>query len=477
MTSTPVTTGRAVEERPPGLLLLMVLCGAHLMDAIDLSDVTVALPAVQSDLGMGAGALGWVVSAYLLGYGGFLLLGGRAADVLGRRRVFLVSVAVFGVFSVLAALAPTGDVLIVARLVKGIAAGFLAPAALSLITSLWPDGEARGRALGAYATSGAAGFVGGLVLGGLATQVSWRLAFALPIPIAVAVLALAPRLIPKDHPRDRTPLDAAGAALAAGAVGVLVVALTQGPTWGWADPRFAGLLLGAAGLLCGFVLRERATAHPLLPLDFLARRPTASSSIVIALLWAAYTGFAFLTTLALADSLDYSPLQTGLAFVPIGVVNGLLATSTGRLAARVGARPLVLTGMVLLTVSYALVLRLEPGAGFLSVVAPVMVVNGLGLALSFAPLNVAALSGVPEHRQGLAAALLGTSQQLGGAVGLALVTAVVAAGATPSDDQAAVAVVVALSAAGAAAAVLLRPAAATPTQQPAHAARTTGTSR
>jgi len=455
VTSPPAPLERHADSPAPGALLLTVLCSAHLMDAIDLSDVTVALPAVQSDLGMGAGALGWVVSGYLLGYGGFLLLGGRAADVLGRRRVFVVSVAVFGVLSVVAALAPNGGVLIGARLAKGVAAGFLAPAALSLITSLWPEGEARGRALGAYATSGAAGFVGGLVLGGLVTELSWRLAFALPIPIAVAILVLAPRLIPPDAPGDREPLDIVGAALATGSFSVLVVALTQGPVWGWPDLRFPVLMMVAVGLLIAFVLWERATEHPLLPMALLSRRLTAGSSVTIALLWAAYTGFAFLTTLALQDSLGYSPVQTGLAFVPIGVVNGLLATSAGRLAARVGARPLVLSGMTLLTVSYVLSLRVEPGADFLAVIAPMMVVNGLGLSLSFAPLNVAALSGVPERRQGLAAALLGTSQQLGGAIGLALVTA---AASTGLSNRPATAVVVGLSAAGVTAALLLRPA-------------------
>lgn len=440
-----------------GALLLAVLCGAHFMDAIDLSDVTVALPAVQQEFGLSTGALGWVVSAYLLGYGGFLLLGGRAADVLGRRRVFLTAVAVFGAVSVVAALAPSGEVLIAARLVKGVAAGFLAPAALSLITTLWPEGEARGRAIGAYATAGAAGFVGGLVLGGLATELSWRLAFALPIPFAIAVLVLAPRLIPADADRQPAKLDAIGATLATLAFSALVILLTEAPSRGWGSGSSIGLIALAAALFGGFVVRERTTPQPLLPGRFLARRQTAGSSAVIALLWAAYTGFAFLMTIALQDVLGYSAITTGLAFVPIGVVNGSLAPRTGRLAARIGARPLVLAGMTLLTVSYALFVRISADADFLTVILPIMVVNGLGLALSFVALNVAALTGVRDERQGLAASLFSTAQQLGGAVGLAAVTAVTTSSAGLDRYPGATAVVVALSALGVAAALLLAP--------------------
>ncbi|MDR7327058.1 MULTISPECIES: MFS transporter [Catenuloplanes] len=438
-----------------GLPLLVLLCTAHFMDAIDLSDVTVALPAIQADLGLGAGALGWVVAAYLLGYGGFLLLGGRVADVWGARRVLLVATAVFLAAGAVGTFAPDGATLIAARLVKGVAAAFLAPASLALISTRWPEGPARGKALGAYATAGAAGFVGGLVLGGAVTEVSWRLAMALPLPFAVAVLLLAPRLIPRGGPVTREPLDLTGAVLATGGFSALVLALTTGPQLGWAGPVTLVTAVAAVLALVGFVLRERHAPAPLLPLDYLAGRTAAGSALAIACLWAAYSGFAFLATLAFQNVLGWSPLQAALAFAPIGLVNGVLAPQAGKLASRIGVRPMVVGGMVLLTLSYALFFRLEPGAGFVSVVLPVMAVNGVGIAATFAPLNMAALGAAPAGRQGLAASVLGAAQQIGGAVGLAAVTAGVH-GAGLTGYTFATALIVAVSAAGVLCALVLR---------------------
>ncbi len=447
----------ATSTRAATPLLLVVLCTAHFMDSIDLSDVTVALPAVQRDLGLSAGSLAWIVSAYLLGYGGFLLLGGRCADVLGRRRVFITAVAVFGLLSIVAALAPNVGVLIAARALKGVAAGFLAPAALSLITSIWTDPQARGRAIGVFATAGAAGFVGGLVLGGLVTELSWRFAFALPVPFAIAVLLLAPRLVPRSADVvHREPLDVLGAVLVTLGFSAVVVVLTEAPALGWAHPLVLSLLAVGVLALAGFGVREAPrTRVPLLPLSFLARRTTIGTSISIATIWAAYTGFAFLATLGMQDTLGWSPLQAGLAFVPLGIVNGVLAPRMGRLAGRYGAGYLVAVGIVLLTVSYALFFRMGDAAGFVGVFLPIMVVNGLGLACAFAPLNLAAMQAAEANRQGLAAAVLSTAQQLGGAVGLSLVTAVAAASSTTAGGPAATATVVVVSALGVSGAALL----------------------
>jgi EmrB/QacA subfamily drug resistance transporter len=435
--------------------LLLLLCTAHFMDAIDLSDVTVALPAIQAELGLGSGALGWVVAAYLLGYGGFLLLGGRVADVWGARRTLLVATAVFLLAGIAGTAAPDGATLIAARLVKGVAAAFLAPASLALISALWPAGPARGRALGAYATAGAAGFVGGLVLGGAATEVSWRLAMALPLPAALAVLLLAPRLVPPTGPASREPLDLAGAMLATTGFSALMLALTTGPERGWADPVTLTTALVAVAALCGFVLRESRASAPLLPLSYLRGRPASVSAVTIACLWAAYSGFAFLATLAFQNVLGWSPLQAALAFAPIGLVNGVLAPQAGKLAARIGVRPMLVAGMVLLTISYALFFRLGPGAGFVGVVLPVMVLNGLGIAATFTPLNMAALNGAPDGRQGLAASVLGAAQQIGGALGLAAVTATVGGGGGLGGYPYATGVVVVVSALGVAGALAL----------------------
>ncbi|MEU4656133.1 MFS transporter [Streptomyces sp. NPDC023723] len=423
-------TGAVAKTQPsPGVLALLVLCAAHFMDAIDLSDVGVALPAIQRDLGMSSGSLQWVVSAYALGYGGFLLLGGRVADLFGRRRAFLTAVAVFGVVSVLGALAPTGGLLVAARLVKGIAAGFLAPAALSLITTNWPEGPRRGRALGWYATAGACGFIGGLVLGGVLTEVSWRLVFVLPVPIAVAALLGGLHLLPADRRGGaREKLDVPGALTATGALMLLVYALTQAPAHGWLSARTLVLFAAAACLLALFLRVESRSRKPLVPLSFLTRRATARTNLTIFAMWGAYTSFAFLATLYLQNVLGWTPLQTAGAFVPLGLANGALAPFAGRLAARFGVHRTIAAGMLLLALSYALFFRIGPGSPFLTVILPVMVVNGIGTAATFPALTMSAVAGVPDRDQGLAGALLNTFMQIGGAVVLALVTAVVEAG-------------------------------------------------
>ncbi|WP_235215347.1 MFS transporter [Phaeacidiphilus oryzae] len=443
-----------------------MLCAAHFMDAVDLSDVNVALPAIQRDLGMGSGALQWIVSAYALGYGGFLLLGGRVADLFGRRRAFLAAVAVFAVVSLFGALAPNGGLLIAARLVKGVAAGFLAPAALSLITTGWPEGPRRGRALGWYATAGACGFVGGLVLGGVLTELSWRLVLVLPAPIAVLALLAGLRLLPADPPAgERARVDVPGALTATGGLVLLVYAITRAPEEGWGSAGTLVLFAAAVLLLALFLRIESGTRRPLVPLPFLARRRTAGTSLTIFAMWGGYTAFAFIATLCLQNVLHWSPLRTAGAFVPLGLVNGGLAPFAGRLAARFGAHRMIAVGMLLLALSYALFFRIGPGASFTGVVLPVMVLNGLGTAAVFPALNLSAVAGVPDRDQGLAGALLNTSMQIGGAVVLAVVTAVVEsgqpagagpAGGAPAGYASATAVIVAVVLAGLAAATLLR---------------------
>ncbi|MDT0410113.1 MULTISPECIES: MFS transporter [Streptomyces] len=447
----------------PGTAALLVLCAAHFMDAIDLSDVGVALPAVQRDLGMAPGSLQWVVSAYALGYGGFLLLGGRVADLYGRRRAFLTAVAVFGAVSALGALAPSGGLLVAARAVKGIAAGFLAPAALSLITTRWPEGPRRGRALGWYTTAGACGFVGGLVLGGVLTEWSWRLVLALPVPLAAVALCAGRRLLPADPaPGTRARIDVPGALTATGGLVVLVYGLTQAPAHGWLSARTVVLLGVAVGLLALFVRVESRAREPLVPPRFLRRRTTAGVNLTIFAMWGAYTAFAFLATLHFQNVLGWTPLQTAGAFVPLGLANGALAPFAGRFTARFGARRTIATGMLLLAASYALFFRAGPDTSFLTVILPVMVLNGAGTAATFPALNMSAVAGIPDREQGLAGALLNTFMQIGGAVVLALVTAVSEAGrrANPADPMAGhgagTAVVVGTVLAGLLCALLLR---------------------
>ena len=244
--------------------LLVVLCGALFLDALDVSMVGVALPSIRADLGLSTASLQWVVSGYVLGYGGLLLLGGRAADLLGRRRVFLAALAVFAVASLLGGLVSTGPLLIAARLVKGMAAAFTAPAGLSIITTTFAEGPARNRALGIYSAFGAAGFSLGLVLSGLLTEISWRWTLLLPAPVAAVVLAAAVRLIPRDDPAARAGrrFDLPGAAAVTAGMLLLVYAVTGAPQDGWASARTLLSFAGAAALLGAFVLIERRSRDP-----------------------------------------------------------------------------------------------------------------------------------------------------------------------------------------------------------------------
>ncbi|MFZ4896382.1 MFS transporter [Plantibacter sp. Mn2098] len=364
------------------------------------------MPSIQSEFALSTGTLGWIVSAYLLGNGGYLLLGGRATEP-HRRRVFLASVAVFGIAGLLAALAPDATILIVFRLIKGVAAGFLVPAAFSLITNLWTKPQERGRAIGMFATAGAAGFIGGLV-----TEVSWRLAFALPIPFAIAVLIFAPRVIPQPAQASaREPLDTPGHSSSPSGL----------PSASPTEPASAG------PTRCSWRYSSRAGASSRIRHPRTRDRQSAAAAGVfapsrdrrkgasIAALWAAYNGFALLGTLAMQDTLEWSPLLTGHYGAPRGYRDHR-APSMGRLAGRIGAKPLVITGTILLTISYALFLRIDEHATFLTVFLPIMVVNGLGLACPFAPLNLIAADRVPPERQGLAASLPNTALQLGGAI-------------------------------------------------------------
>ncbi|WP_324607870.1 MFS transporter [Streptomyces sp. Tu6071] len=335
--------------------------------------------------------------------------------------------------------------------------------ALSLITTNWPEGPRRGRALGWYATAGACGFIGGLVLGGVLTEVSWRLVFALPVPIAVAALLAGLRLLPADRRGSaREKLDIPGALTATGALMLLVYALTQAPAYGWLSARTLVLFAAAACLLALFLRVESRSRKPLVPLSFLTRRATARTNLTIFAMWGAYTSFAFLATLYLQNVLGWTPLQTAGAFVPLGLANGALAPFAGRIAARFGVHRTIAAGMLLLALSYALFFRIDPGSPFLTVILPVMVVNGIGTAATFPALNMSAVAGVPDRDQGLAGALLNTFMQIGGAVVLALVTAVVEAEqqADRSDPLAdytpGTAVIVAAVLAGLGAAVLIR---------------------
>ncbi|NIH79139.1 MFS transporter [Amycolatopsis viridis] len=395
------------------------------LDALDVSMVGVALPSIRADLGLSTNAMQWVVSGYVLGYGGLLLLGGRTADLLGRRRVFLVAVAVFAVASLLGGLVDDGALLIASRFVKGLAAAFTAPAALSIITTTFQEGPARNRAISIFAVFGASGYSAGLVFSGLLTEVGWRWTFLLPVPIALIALVSAIKVVPA-YERDRSAggYDLPGAITGAAGSLLLVFGVVEAPEAGWAAPRTLITFAVAVALLVAFVLIEKRSAHPLLRLGILRSGPLARANLGGALFFGAYIGFQFVVMLYLQDVLHWSALETALGFLPAALIVAFVSPRIEPLIDRVGTPVTILGGVLAHVIAYALFLRIDEHSGYAGSVLPSMILLGIGFTLAFSSLNIQATTGISDNEQGLAGGLLNTSLQVGGAIGLAIVTAV-----------------------------------------------------
>jgi EmrB/QacA subfamily drug resistance transporter len=419
--------------------LILVLCAALFLDALDVSMVGVALPSISSDLDMSTSSLQWVISGYVLGFGGFLLLGGRLADLLGRRRVFLIALGVFVVASALGGLVDDGSLLIATRFIKGVSAAFTAPAGLSIITTSFAEGPMRNRALSIYAATGATGFSLGLVFGGLLTEIGWRWVFLLPAPVALITLIAALRLVP-DSGRPagaRRGFDLAGAVTLTASMLLLVFTVVEAPDAGWASLRTIGSLAAVAALMSTFVVIERRTARPLVRLGILRSASLVRANIGAMSLIGGWFGFQFIATLYMQQLRGWSPLETGLAILPGGLLVALLAPRLTPLITRLGPGPLISAGLLSTVAAYALFLPIGLDSPYATAILPTMLLGGLGFALAYGPLNIAATNGIAPEEQGLAGGLLNTSFQFGGALVLAIVTAVnnanVGAGGTPQD--------------------------------------------
>ena len=419
--------------------MLLVLCGALFLDAMDVSMIGVALPSIRQDLGMSTSSLQWVVSAYVLGYGGFLLLGGRAADLFGRRRMFLISLAVFVVASALGGFANDGTLLIATRLVKGISAAFTAPAGLSIITTSFAEGPARNKAISIYTATGATGFSLGLVFGGLLTEIGWRWVFFLPVPIALVTLLAAIRLVPTELravARSRS-FDLAGAVTLTAAMLLLVFTVVEAPDVGWASARTLGSFVGVAAILAAFVAIERRVSVPLVRLGILRSSSLVRANIAAMLLVGSWFGFQFIATLYMQQLRGWSPLQTGLAIFPAGLLVAFLAPRVGPLVMRFGIQKLVTVGFASAAAAYALFVPIGLDSGYAAAMLPTFLLAGFGFALSYGPLNIAGTNGVAAEEQGLASGLVSSSFQVGGALVLAVSTAVNnAAAGTDGSPQA-----------------------------------------
>jgi EmrB/QacA subfamily drug resistance transporter len=419
--------------------MLLVLCGAIFLDAMDVSMIGVALPSIREDLGMSTSSLQWVVSAYVLGYGGFLLLGGRAADLFGRRRMFLGSLAVFVVASALGGFVDDGSLLIATRLIKGISAGFTAPAGLSIITTSFAEGPARNKAISIYTATGATGFSLGLVFGGLLTEIGWRWVFFLPVPIALATLVAGIRLVPRDSGAGRLTrsFDVAGAVTLTAAMLLLVFTVVEAPDAGWGSARTLGSFAVTAAIFATFVAIERRARVPLVRLGILRSRPLVQANLGAMLLIGGWFGFQFTATLYMQQLRGWSPLETGLAIFPGGLVVAVLAPRIAPLVMRFGIGRLITAGLASTAVGYALFLPIGLDSSYVAAMFPTFLFAGLGFALAYGPLNIAATNGVPSEEQGLASGLVSTSFQFGGALVLAISTAVMSANTGPGGTESA----------------------------------------
>jgi MFS family permease len=430
--------------------LLVVLCGVLFLDGLDVSMVGMALPSIRDELGLTTSQLQWVVSGYVLGYGGLLLLGGRAADLLGRKRVLIAGLSVFIVASAIGGLVNDGTLLVITRVVKGMSAAFTAPAGLSIITTTFEEGPNRNRALAYYTATGASGFSLGLVFGGLLTELGWRWTFLLPVPFAIAILILARRVIPRDKliPGEKRRYDIAGAATITAAMLLLVRTVVEAPEIGWSDPVTIGSFAVVLALMAAFVTIERRVPEPLVRLGILRSGPLVRANLGMAAMFGAYIGFQFIGTLYLQSMHGWSPVEAALAFLPGGLLVAVGSPRIGPLVDRFGTARIIAVGMASYVVAYALFLRIDASPSFVALMLPTMLLIGFGFALTYPTSNIQAVAGVPDHEQGLASGLVNTSFQLGGAIGLAIVTAVVNGDISLSAFRPAIAVVTALSALG-----------------------------
>ncbi|MEV0388055.1 MFS transporter [Nonomuraea sp. NPDC050643] len=404
---------------------LVVLCFVQFMLILDDNVVSVALPSLRDELGFSDSGLAWVVNAYFLTFGGLLLLAGRAADLLGRRRVFLVGVALFGAASLACGLAQEPWQLVAGRFVQGGGAAMAAPTALSLITLLFPGAEERTRALGVWGAVAALGGTSGLVISGVLTDlISWRWIFLINLPVAAVALALLPRLVAESRATRRPRLDVPGALLSTTAVLSLVYGLLQARESGWADVVVIAPLLLAAVLAAGFLAVESRAAEPLVPMSFLAHRTRAVANSATLLFSVAMYAMAYLLMIHLQTVLGYSPLQAGIAYLPYGA--GILAGMwlSARALTRLGMRWALVLAFLVSAAGLLMLSGVAAGDPYATGVLPGMLVTSLGCGLSLPVLTAAGVTGTTEENAGLGSALFTSVQQVGGAVGIAVLVTV-----------------------------------------------------
>ena len=426
-------------------LALAALAVAQFMVFLDETVVNVALPSIKLSLGFSQATLAWVVSAYIVVFGGLVLLGGRLADLFGRRRVFLIGTGVFGLASLLDGLAQSQGMLLGARAMQGVGAALATPAALALVTALFPLQAERVKALAVWGALSGLGFAIGILLGGAITQAaSWRWVFLINVPVALGSLFVIPRLVSESRAAGRRGFDLAGAITVTVGLSTLVYALVKAPSYGWTSVTTHALFGGAIALLVAFAMIEHRIAVPLIPSGFLHRSATLVPNLLQLIFGMSGIASLFLLTLYTQQVLRYTPLEAGVAYLPLAAG---VASATGvanKLVARTGPRPLAVAGLAIAAAGMLGLAHAPAAADYWTEVLPAMVVVGFGAGLSFVSITTAALASVDDAAAGIASGLLSTTVQIGGAIGVALLASVVvtqrasallATGSTPIAAQ------------------------------------------
>ena len=420
------TTETSVLATRQGKLILALLCGVAFLDFVDASIVNVALPSIRGDLGFSVQGLQWVLSAYLLTYGGFMLLGGRMADLLGRRRVLMGGTALFGVASLVGGIATNEDMLIGARLVQGAGAAMMIPAALSILTTTFSSGTERNKALGAWGAMAGMGSAAGVFLGGVISGgPGWRWVFFVNLPACLVALWATHRLVPAEQGRARLRnFDALGAVLATSGMLLLVYAIVEAPDVGWGATRTLLELAGAVAILAAFVVHELRHENPLFPFSIFRIPGLAAADATQVIAMAGFYSMFFFITLYMQNVLGYSQIAAGAAYLPTTFAVAIAAGVGSQLFVRVGTRPVIVVGALLGAVGVFWLSRIPLDGSYVADLLPPLVVMAFGLGATFVGVTTAAQAGVPPDRAGLAAGLINASTWLGGALGIAIFSAI-----------------------------------------------------
>lgn len=408
-------------------LILILLALAQFMVVLDVSIVNVALPTIQNVFGMTQGTLQWIITAYTLAFGGFLLLGGRAADLFGRRKVFLSGILLFTLASLASGLAQSSEQIIIFRAIQGLAGAFMSPAALSIILVTYKEGKERNVALSVWGAVAAGGAAFGVLLGGILVQyLSWRWIFFINVPIGIFVIATAMRILDAHESKIKHDnLDLPGAVLATGGLITLVYGLVKAPSVGWLSSTSLIFFGVAVAAIVGFIINEKRAKHPLMPLEiFKIRNLTGANSMQLLIAASIFSVF-FFVTLYLQEVLGYTPLKTGLSFLVVPFAIGFTASQAPRLVAKFGYKKILVLAPLLVSAGLFYLSHIPVNGTFWGNVAPGMILFAFGMGATFVSITIAATSGVPQNQAGLASGILNTSQQIGGAIGLAILTGIV----------------------------------------------------